>query len=526
MDTNLKSIAESSNAWPFQEALRLLKNLNGKIPEKGYVLFETGYGPSGLPHIGTFGEVARTILVKNAFNVLSDIPTKLITFSDDMDAFRKVPDNVPNQEMLALHIDEPLTSVPDPFEKYNSFGEHNNEKLKSFLNQFEFEYEFLSSTECYINGDFDNTLISILNNYEKIMNIMLPTLGKERQATYSPFLPICEETGKVLQVPINKINTEKNTIEYTNKNGNTITTKVTGGKCKLQWKADWAMRWAALDVNYEMNGKDLSPTFDLSKNIVRIIGAKPPVNMVYELFLDQNGEKISKSRGNGLSIEEWLSYGTKESLSLYMYQNPKRAKKLHFDTIPKHVDEYSRYLSSAKEQNLENKIKNPVWHIHNGNIPEMNQEISYSMLLNLASVCNATNSDILWGFILKYTNNKDKSDSLMSNLIDKALQYYKDFIAPNKKYINPNELEIAALTNLKHRLSKIKNVKDAEEIQSEVYETGKEYNYTQLKDWFSALYEILLGQKQGPRIGSFIAIYGCDETIELINKAIKGELVN
>ncbi|MBT4110218.1 MAG: lysine--tRNA ligase, partial [Pelagibacterales bacterium] len=268
MDTNLKSIAESSNAWPFQEALRLLKSLNGKIPEKGYVLFETGYGPSGLPHIGTFGEVARTILVKNAFNVLSDIPTKLITFSDDMDGFRKIPDNVPNQEMLALHLDKPLTSVPDPFEKYNSFGEHNNEKLKSFLNQFEFEYEFMSSTECYINGDFDNTLISILNNYEKIMNIMLPTLGKERQATYSPFLPICEETGKVLQVPINKINTEKNTIEYTNKIGNTITTKVTGGKCKLQWKADWAMRWAALDVNYEMNGKDLSPTFDLSKNIV------------------------------------------------------------------------------------------------------------------------------------------------------------------------------------------------------------------------------------------------------------------
>ena len=526
MDTNLKAIAEKSNAWPFQEALRLLKSLNGKTPEKGYVLFETGYGPSGLPHIGTFGEVARTILVKNAFSVISDIPTKLIAFSDDMDGLRKVPDNVPNQEMLALHIDKPLTSVPDPFEKYNSFGEHNNERLKSFLNQFQFEYEFKSSTACYINGDFDNTLISILNNYEKIMNVMLPTLGKDRQATYSPFLPICEETGKVLQVPINKINIDNNTIEYTNENGNKITTEVTKGKCKLQWKADWAMRWAALDVNYEMNGKDLTPTFELSKNIVRIIGAKPPINMVYELFLDQNGEKISKSRGNGLSIEEWLAYGTKESLSLYMYQNPKRAKRLHFDTIPKHVDEYSRYLSSAKEQNLENKIKNPVWHIHNGKIPTTNQEISYSMLLNLASVCNAANSDILWGFVLKYTNNNDKSDPLMSNLIDKALQYYKDFIAPNKKYKKPNEQEIAALTNLKQRLSKIKNINDPEKIQSEVYEAGKEHNYSELKDWFSALYEILLGQKQGPRMGSFIVIYGCDETTELINKAIKGELVN
>ena len=475
MDTNLKAIAEKSNAWPFQEALRLLKSLNGKTPEKGYVLFETGYGPSGLPHIGTFGEVARTILVKNAFSVISDIPTKLIAFSDDMDGLRKVPDNVPNQEMLALHIDKPLTSVPDPFEKYNSFGEHNNERLKSFLNQFQFEYEFKSSTTCYINGDFDNTLISILNNYEKIMNVMLPTLGKDRQATYSPFLPICEETGKVLQVPINKINIDNNTIEYTNENGNKITTEVTKGKCKLQWKADWAMRWAALDVNYEMNGKDLTPTFELSKNIVR---------------------------------------------------NPKRAKRLHFDTIPKHVDEYSRYLSSAKEQNLENKIKNPVWHIHNGNIPATKQEISYSMLLNLASVCNAANSDILWGFVLKYTNNNDKSDPLMNNLIDKALQYYKDFIAPNKKYKKPNEQEIAALTNLKHRLSKIKNINDPEKIQSEVYEAGKEHNYSELKDWFSALYEILLGQKQGPRMGSFIVIYGCDETTELINKAIKGELVN
>ena len=525
MDENLKSIAEKSNAWPFQEAVRLLKSLNGKIPKKGYVLFETGYGPSGLPHIGTFGEVARTILVKNAFSVISDIPTKLIAFSDDMDGLRKVPDNVPNQEMLALHINKPLTSVPDPFEKYSSFAEYNNEKLKSFLNQFQFEYEFKSSTECYKNGDFDKTLISILNNYEKIINIVLPTLGKDRKATYSPFLPICEETGKVLQVPINKINTDNNTIQYTNENGKNITTEVTRGKCKLQWKVDWAMRWSALDVNYEMNGKDLTPSFDLSKNIVRIIGDKPPINMVYELFLDQNGEKISKSKGNGLSIEEWLAYGTKESLSLYMYQNPKRAKRLYFDTIPKHVDEYSRYVSSAKDQGLENKIKNPVWHIHNGNIPSIVQEISYSMLLNLASVCNAANPDILWGFVSKYTNS-DKPDPLMINLMDKALQYYKDFIAPNKKYKKPNDQEIAALTNLNHRLSNIKNMKDHEEIQSEVYETGKEYNYTELKDWFSSLYQILLGQEQGPRIGSFIAIYGCTEMIELINKAIKGELVN
>ena len=526
MEKSLLDQAKTSNAWPFQEALRILKSLNGKTPEKGYVLFETGYGPSGLPHIGTFGEVARTILVKNAFNIISDIPTKLITFSDDMDGLRKIPDNIPNQDMLKTHIDKPLSKVPDPFEKYNSFAEHNNERLKSFLDQFNFEYEFKSSTDCYLNGDFDESLISILNNYEKILEIILPTLGKDRRETYSPFLPVCEETGKVLQVPISNINLNNRTIEYTNENGKSIITEITKGKCKLQWKADWAMRWAALDVNYEMNGKDLTPSFDLSKKIVHTIGGKAPVNMVYELFLDQNGEKISKSKGNGLSIEEWLSYGTEESLTLYMFQNPKRAKRLYFDTIPKNVDEYSRFLSSSKNQDIESLIKNPVWHIHNGSIPKHNQEISYSMLLNLASVCNANSSEILWGFISKYTEDNNNSDPLMNNLIEKALQYYKDFIAPNKKYKNPNENEIIALQSLNKRLIKLNNSNDAEEIQSEVYEAGKEHNYEELKDWFSALYEILLGQTQGPRIGSFIALYGCNETIDLINKAIKGELAN
>jgi len=333
-----KEIANQSNAWPFKEAQKLLKSINHKTPKKGYVLFETGYGPSGLPHIGTFGEVARTIFIKNAFNIISKIPSKLIAFSDDMDGLRKVPDNVPNQKMLSMHMDMPLSKIPDPFEKYNSFAEHNNEKLKSFLDKFNFEYEFKSSTESYLNGDFDETLLKILNNYNEIMEIILPTLGKERRNSYSPFLPICEETNKVLQVPIRNINLDNGTIEYTN-NNKTIRTEVTSGKCKLQWKADWAMRWAALDVNYEMNGKDLTPSFDLSKNIVKKIGGKPPVNMVYELFLDQNGEKISKSKGNGLSIEEWLNYGTEESLALFMYQNPQRAKKLYFDVIPKNVDE-------------------------------------------------------------------------------------------------------------------------------------------------------------------------------------------
>jgi len=520
-----KEIANQSNAWPFKEAQRLLKSINHKTPKKGYVLFETGYGPSGLPHIGTFGEVARTIFIKNAFNIISKIPSKLIAFSDDMDGLRKVPDNVPNQKMLSMHMDMPLSKIPDPFEKYNSFAEHNNEKLKSFLDKFNFEYEFKSSTESYLNGDFDETLLKILNNYNEIMEIILPTLGKERRNSYSPFLPICEETNKVLQVPIRNINLDNGTIEYTNNNNKTIRTEVTSGKCKLQWKADWAMRWAALDVNYEMNGKDLTPSFDLSKNIVKKIGGKPPVNMVYELFLDQNGEKISKSKGNGLSIEEWLNYGTEESLALFMYQNPQRAKKLYFDVIPKNVDEYTKYVNNFFKEDMENKLKNPTWHIHNGNIPNNNLEISYSMILNLASVCNADSPDILWGFISKYSKN-DKLDPWMKNLINKSLNYYKDFVKPYKKYRKPNKNETLALESLIKRLSKLKNDSPEEVIQSEVYEVGKEFQYTELREWFATLYETLLGQKQGPRMGTFISIYGCDKTIELIKMSINGKLVN
>ena len=525
MVANIKNIAEQSSAWPFREANKLLKFFNNNTPKKGYILFETGYGPSGLPHIGTFGEVARTTMVKNAFNKISSIPSKLIAFSDDMDGLRKVPENVPNKNLLEQYIDKPLTRVPDPFEKYASFAEHNNENLKQFLNQFNFEYDFVSSTKCYLNGIFDSTLLKILNNYDKIMEIILPTLGKERRATYSPFLPICEQSGKVLQVPVININTDNGTIKYKREDGKSVVTKVTKGKCKLQWKADWAMRWVALDVNYEMNGKDLIPSYELSKRIVNSIGHKAPINMTYELFLDENGEKISKSKGNGLSLQDWLAYGTEESLSLYMFQNPQRAKKLYFNVIPKHVDEYTRFLNSANDQEMESLLKNPIWHIHNGNFPKLSNPISYSMILNLASVCNATSPEILKGFIYKYLKNYKKEDSYLDTLITKALKYYNDFIHPYKQYKKPNEKEIIALKELVERLSNIKDNTDDQSIQYEIYETGKSNNYKNLKEWFVSLYEILLGQKEGPRMGTFIAIYGCNETIDLIHTAIEGKLI-
>src|SRR6056300_658938 len=516
--------AKNSNAWPFQEALRILNSLNGNTPSKGFVLFETGYGPSGLPHIGTFGEVARTILVKNAFDTISNIPSKLITFSDDMDGFRKIPDNIPNQEMLKQHMDKPLSNVPDPFEKYKSFAEHNNERLKKFLNQFNFEYEFKSSTDCYLNGDFDETLLSILNNYEKINEIILPTLGKDRRSTYSPFLPICEETGKVLQVPINNINLDNGTIEYTNEKGKNITTEVTKGKCKLQWKADWAMRWAALDVNYEMNGKDLTPSFDLSKKIVRTIGGKAPINMVYELFLDQNGEKISKSKGNGLSIEEWLSYGTEDSLTLYMYQNPKRAKRLFFDVIPKTTDEYFSYLKKYDEQSVEQKIDNPVWHLHKGNPKKNELPVTYTLLLNLASVCHANESETIWGYVSTYSPGVKRSPEL-DLLIKLAVNYYKEKIEPFKSYRLPDETEKKGIKDLIKSLSVLNEENTSDEIQSLVFSIGKKLEYENLRDWFKGLYQTVLGQSEGPRMGSFIKLYGIKSTIQLLENVLEGKLV-
>ena len=524
MVKNIKNIAQESSVWPFREACKLDKLFSKNTPKKGYILFETGYGPSGLPHIGTFSEVARTTMVKNALNKISPIPTKLITFSDDMDGLRKIPENVPNKKMLESYIDRPLSQIPDPFEKYGSFAEHNNEKLKQFLNQFGFEYEFMSSTKCYHDGIFDDTLLKILENYHKIMEIILPTLGKERRLTYSPFLPICEKSGKVLQVPIENININNGTIKYNREDGKSVITEVIKGKCKLQWKADWAMRWAALDVNYEMNGKDLNTSYELSKSIVTAIGHKAPINMTYELFLDENGEKISKSKGNGLSLEDWLTYGTKESLSLYMFQNPQRAKKLYFDVIPKHVDEYTRFLNSAKKEEIDDLLKNPTWHIHNGKIPKIYNQISYYMLLNLASASNATSPEILRGFIDKYIKTTNTKDSYLDTLIGKVLKYYKDFIYPNKKYKKPNKKEIIALKELIDRISNIKNESDHQSIQYEIYETGKNNNYENLKDWFSCLYEILLGQKEGPRMGSFISIYGRKKTINLIQEAIDGKL--
>ena len=533
---SLRELAELSRAWPFEEARKIVARLKKELKDE--VIFETGYGPSGLPHIGTFGEVARTSMVRHAFRVLTDdkIKTRLIAFSDDMDGLRKVPDNVPNKEMVAQHLGKPLTRVPDPFGTHNSFAEHNNARLRGFLDQFGFDYEFMSSTACYTTGRFDEALLKVLQHFEEVMAVMLPSLREERAQTYSPFLPIDPQSGIVLQVPVVEHDAKAGTITYEHPDrGGRVTTLVTGGRCKLQWKPDWAMRWVALGIDYEMAGKDLIDSVKLSGEICRTLGGAPPEAFSYELFLDENGQKISKSKGNGLTIEEWLRYASPESLSLFMYRDPKAAKRLYFDVIPRHVDDYLQFLEAYPRQETKEKLGNPVWHIHNGAPPPADNPVPFAMLLSLVTASNAANAETLWGFITRYRPGvTSTTHPRLAALVDYAINYYRDFVAPAKRFRSPSAAERAALLDLRDALAQLPAQATAEAIQEVVYEVGRREPFLdktgkiKTKDgkpgvsleWFNMLYQVLLGQEKGPRFGSFVAAYGITDTIAMINGAL------
>ena len=521
--SKMRDAATQSKAWPFEEARRILKRFEKKLPEKGYVLFETGYGPSGLPHIGTFGEVARTTMIMRAFQELSDIPTRLVCFSDDLDGMRKVPGNVPNPERLTAHLQRPLTSVPDPFEEYESFGHHNNAMLRRFLDTFGFEYDFISATEFYQSGQFDQILLRAVEKYDDIMKVMLASLREERQKTYSIFLPIHPETGRVLYVPMKSVDAKNGTITFDTEEGEEMTLPVTGGNVKLQWKPDFGARWAALGVDFEMYGKDHSTNTPIYDKICRILGQPAPEHFSYELFLDENGQKISKTSGNGVSIDEWLTYASTESLSYFMYLKPKTAKRMHFDVIPKAVDEYHQQLRAYEGQDDKARLNNPVWHIHGGDVPVSKMVVPFSMLLNLASVSGAEDKDQLWGFIKRYAPEASaETHADLDAAAGFAVRYYNDFVKPAKVYRAPTDLEREALIALRGGLKAWDQGLDGDALQSLVFACGRE-RFDPMRDWFKALYEVLLGASQGPRFGGFIALLGIEESIALIDKGLAGE---
>jgi lysyl-tRNA synthetase class 1 len=542
-DSVVTAALSEAKAWPFEEARRLIARL-AKIKggDEKTVIFETGYGPSGLPHIGTFGEVARTSMVRHAFELLTEgrRKTRLICFSDDMDGLRKVPSNVPNQELLHAALNKPLTAVPDPFGKFESFAHHNNAMLRDFLDRFGFDYEFMSATEAYKSGVFDETLLQMLKAYDKVMDIILPTLGPERRATYSPFLPVCPRTGRVLQVPMVERHPRKGTIVYVDPDtGEKVETKVTGGAVKCQWKADWAMRWTALGVDYEMAGKDLIDSVTLSSRICKALGGAPPEGFNYELFLDDKGEKISKSKGNGLTIDEWLKYASPESLSLFMYQKPKTAKRLYFDVIPRAVDEYLQLLAAYPRQDGKAKLDNAVWHVHAGNPPVAEVPLTFVLLLNLVAASNAGDKDVLWGFIRRHVKGvSPETHPLLDQLAGYAVRYYTDFVKPRKKYRLADVEETAALNALSNALKTASADATAEDLQAIIYDVGRavpRYQDHNAKGatperpgvsnaWFNTIYEVLLGEEKGPRFGSFVQLYGIKETRALIDKALSGEL--
>ncbi|MBL4768976.1 MAG: lysine--tRNA ligase [Rhodobacteraceae bacterium] len=522
--SDLRAAALASKAWPFEEARKVLKRFAKAPPTKGFVLFETGYGPSGLPHIGTFGEVARTAMIRRAFEAISDIPTKLISFSDDLDGMRKVPGNVPNPEKLEPFLQQPLTSVPDPFGTHDSFGEHNNAMLRRFLDTFGFDYDFISSTEFYQSGQFDEILLLCAERYDAIMAVMLKSLREERRQTYSIFLPFHPETGKVLYVPMKEVNTADGTITFDDEDGREWTVPITGGNVKLQWKPDFGARWAALGVDFEMYGKDHSTNTPIYDSICRILGAPAPAHFTYELFLDENGHKISKSSGNGVSIDEWLTYASAESLSYFMYVKPKTAKRMYFDVIPKAVDEYHQQLRAYPDQDLKAQLNNPVWHIHGGDVPTSNMVVPFAMLLNLASVSAAEDKAQLWGFINRYA--PDATPETHPDLDDAAgfaVRYFNDFVKPTRVFRTPTDIERDALVALRTALVAYDGPIEDSELQSVVYAIGRD-RFDPLRGWFTALYEVLLGASQGPRFGGFIALYGVDETVALIDRALAGEL--
>ena len=513
--------------WPFKEAAQIVKLRKPRSDRP--VLFETGFGPSGLPHIGTFAEVARTSWVRNAFEEVTGLDTRLMTFSDDMDGLRKVPLNFPNQRMLKEHLGRPLCTIPDPFSESDCFSGYMNNKLRDFLDTYQFNYEFKSSSVSYKGGDFDQGLAILLEKVQDVHSIVAPTLGEEKRDSWSPFLPICPSCGSVYSTRVTEYFPSRGEIGFVcDGNGGDFAgcgaegeVSIFSGNVKVGWKMDWALRWYTYEVDYEMYGKDLIESAKLSGRIVRLMGKHPPVGMNYELFLDEEGKKISKSVGKGLTVDTWVEYAPIESLLYYIFQNPRRARRLYWDVVPKCVDDYLDALRKYPTIEPEKSPEQALWHIYGrGNsVPSYGAQVNFSMVGNLISALGTDAPDLLVEYLNRYDKKSDDYPVVIKELIRKGMNYYRDFILPKKQYRTPLASEADQLRQLLFALEGADFLNE-EELQAIPFELARKNNIDP-KLFFQMFYEIVLGQQRGPRFGSFAKMLGLEHIQQMLNKRIE-----
>ncbi len=511
--------------WPFVESRRILDRLERL--GKSSVTAETGYGPSGLPHIGTFGEVARTSFVLQALaTVAPKVESRIIAFSDDMDGLRDVPKNLPNGQMLTSHLGKPLTAIPDPFGQEKSFAHYMNHRLRDFLDSYGFRYQFASSTESYASGVFDEGLRRIMGNYDAIRDLFTATIAEEKRAAWSPFFPICESCGRVYSTRVTELDTKGFRVAYAcdaplagkyGSCGHTGSTSVLGGTCKVGWKVDWALRWFSLGIDYEMHGEDLLDSARLSSKIVKILGGEPPELFKYELFLDEKGKKISKKIGNGISLEQWLRFAPVDSLLYIMYVKPQQAKKMGLPILPEILDQYLELVAEydGAEDSPVPFISRLSHGAHAGKL-EGQKTITYSLILELILALNQDDPRIVRDYLLKYQPAIAGNVAYYEELIKDALAYYREVLLPSRKAEPADHLMDDTLRALRDELARLEaagTAPDADALQTMAFQLAKDRD-VKMKDWFRALYRVFLGQSQGPRIGSFIALLGYKDCIE------------
>jgi lysyl-tRNA synthetase class 1 len=512
-------------SWPFKEAQKLQKRFFDFPPHP--VRFETGFGPSGMPHIGTFAEVARTTWVRHAFESLTNQPTELIAFSDDMDGLRKVPLNLPNPDMLAENLGKPLCDIPDPFGERESYSAHMNQMLVAFLDSYRFDYTFQSSQEAYRRGDFNDGLAVILGRVDEIKQMILPTMSESKRTHWSPFFPICEKCGRIYTTRVTGYHATDNTIDYVCDRedggfthcGHKGSTSIFNGRVKVGWKIDWALRWYSYDIGYEMYGKDLIESAKLSGKIVRKMGKQPPTGLFYELFLDEQGRKISKSVGKGLTIDAWISYAPLESLLYYIFQNPKQAKRLFWGIVPKSVDDYLAGLNQYETLDPDKRPNATIWHLFNQGktVPTYRSPINFSLINNLISAVGADDIDLILEYLKRYDSSIGNEMSIMEDLVKKAMNYYRDFILPKKDYRSPTDREKGMLKLLHAKLAGYEG-NDEDELQSIPFAVARESDESP-KAFFKMFYEVVFGQERGPRFGTFVQLVGKEKALHLLKKA-------